>query len=171
MIFLLPRWGLPISSGNQEIQNPPAGLLKTEALASHSIHSLFARGFAASWLLCAGFFSGRSERELLSSLGAQASPWGASRFRAPQGPAQGPWPRPGLWGSDSAAAVHGLSCSRACGILLDQGWNLCLLHRQVSSLPLSPPGKPCISPWQLSDLSLWSGVPSLLLSWCKPQRK
>ena len=31
------------------------------------------------------------------------------------------------------ARVHGLSCPAACGIFLDQGWNLCPLHKQVGS--------------------------------------
>ena len=37
-----------------------------------------------------------------------------------------------------------LSCSAACGIFLDQGSNLCLLHWQVDSLPLSHQGSPII---------------------------
>ena len=36
--------------------------------------------------------------------------------------------------------VHGLSCSVAGGILLDQGSNLCLLNWQVDSLLLSHQG-------------------------------
>ena len=36
--------------------------------------------------------------------------------------------------------AHGLSCSTACGIFPDQDLNLCLLHRQVNSLPLSHQG-------------------------------
>ena len=35
----------------------------------------------------------------------------------------------------------GLSCSAARGIFPDQGWNLCLLHWQADSLPLSHQGK------------------------------
>ena len=35
-----------------------------------------------------------------------------------------------------------LCCSAACGILLDQGSNLCLLHWQVESLPPSLQGSP-----------------------------
>ena len=35
---------------------------------------------------------------------------------------------PGLQSTGSAAVVHGLSCSEACGIFWDQGSNLCLLH-------------------------------------------
>ena len=31
--------------------------------------------------------------------------------------------------------AHGLNCSTACGIFLDQGWNPCLLHWQADSLP------------------------------------
>ena len=38
--------------------------------------------------------------------------------------------------------AHGLSHSRAHGILPDQGSNLCLLHWQANSLPLSPQGSP-----------------------------
>ena len=38
--------------------------------------------------------------------------------------------------------VHGLSCSVACGILPDQGLNLCLLHWQADSLLLSHLGSP-----------------------------
>ena len=38
--------------------------------------------------------------------------------------------------------AHGLSCSTACAVLLDQRLNPCLLHWQVDSLPWEPPGKP-----------------------------
>ena len=43
---------------------------------------------------------------------------------------------PTLWSTDSVAVAHGLSCSAAFGILLDQGSNPCLLHWQADSLPL-----------------------------------
>ena len=39
-------------------------------------------------------------------------------------------------------AVARLNCSKACGILPDQGWNPCLLHWQADSLPLSHQGSP-----------------------------
>ena len=39
-------------------------------------------------------------------------------------------------------AVHGLSCSGACGVTPDQELNLCLLYWQVESLSLEPPEKP-----------------------------
>ena len=68
----------------------------------------------------------------------------------------------GLWGSqDSVVVAHVLSscgswalehrlsicsactcCSTACGIFLDQGLNLCLLHWQVDSLPVNHQGNP-----------------------------
>ena len=41
-------------------------------------------------------------------------------------------------------AAHGLSCSSACGIFVDQGLNPSLLHWQADSLPLSHQGIPII---------------------------
>ena len=38
--------------------------------------------------------------------------------------------------------VHGLNCSTACGIFLDQGLNLSLMHWQADSLPLRYQGSP-----------------------------
>ena len=40
----------------------------------------------------------------------------------------------------TVVVVHGLSYSATCRIFLDQGLNLCLLHCQVNSLPLSHQG-------------------------------
>ena len=40
----------------------------------------------------------------------------------------------------SVVVVHGLSCSAACGIFLDQGSNPCPLHRQADSQPLRHEG-------------------------------
>ena len=40
----------------------------------------------------------------------------------------------------SVVVVLGLSCSEACGIILDQGRNLCPLHWWADSLPLSHQG-------------------------------
>ena len=45
-------------------------------------------------------------------------------------------------GTGSIVVAHGLGCSTACGIFLDQGLNLCLLHWPVDSLPLSHQGSP-----------------------------
>ena len=36
-----------------------------------------------------------------------------------------------FWSTGSVVVAHRLSCSKACGILLDQGSNPCLLHWQV----------------------------------------
>ena len=36
----------------------------------------------------------------------------------------------------SVAVAHGLSCSTAGGVFLDQGWNPCLQHWQADSQPL-----------------------------------
>ena len=40
---------------------------------------------------------------------------------------------PEIYSEGSTAVAHWLSCSVACGIFLDQGLNLCLLHWQVDS--------------------------------------
>ena len=40
--------------------------------------------------------------------------------------------------------MHRLSCSAACGIFPDQGWNTCLLHWQADSLPLDHQGSPSL---------------------------
>ena len=44
----------------------------------------------------------------------------------------------------SVAVAHRLSCSVARGIFPDQGLNLCLLHWQVDSLPVSHQGSPSL---------------------------
>ena len=84
---------------------------------------------------CTGFLCGCSARE---SHRGGFSPCGAW--------AAGTWASvavaPGLWTTGSIVAAHGLSCSTACGIFLGLGWNLCLLHGQADSLPLSPQGSP-----------------------------
>ena len=59
---------------------------------------------------------------------------------------------PRLSGTGSIVAVHGLSCHAACGIFLDQGSSLCLLHREVGSLPRSHQQSPCVSPPDLLHL-------------------
>ena len=48
---------------------------------------------------------------------------------------------PELWSIDSVV-VRGLSCSAARGIFPDQRSNLCLVHGQADSLPLSHQGSP-----------------------------
>ena len=43
----------------------------------------------------------------------------------------------GLSSTGSVVTAHGLSYSLACGIFPDQESNLCFLHGQADSLPLS----------------------------------
>ena len=52
---------------------------------------------------------------------------------------------PRLWSTGSIVVVHGLSCSKACGILPDQESNRCpctarwiLCHRAAGAIPFSP---------------------------------
>ena len=47
-------------------------------------------------------------------------------------------PRP--WSTGSVVVAHGLSCCATCGIFLDHGSSLCLMHWQVDSLLLSHQG-------------------------------
>ena len=59
---------------------------------------------------------------------------------------------PRLWSIGSVVVVHGLSCSTACGIFLDQGLNPCLLQWQKDSLSLSYQGNPrswFVKSWKL----------------------
>ena len=53
-------------------------------------------------------------------------------------------PAPGLQGTGSVVVVRRLSCSKACGIFLDQGSNLCLLPWQADSLPQSHQESPTL---------------------------
>ena len=45
----------------------------------------------------------------------------------------------------SVIVAHGLSSPKACGIFPDQRLNLCPLHWQVDSLPLSNQGSPVLN--------------------------
>ena len=61
----------------------------------------------------------------------------------------------GTWSPASMVLVQPLRCPTACGIFPDQGSNLCLLHREVGSYPLSHQGSP---PLLLLLLSRFSRV-------------
>ena len=87
--------------------------------------NLFIYGCTGS-SLSRGLFSSCGERGLLSSWGAQASHYCGLSCGAQ-----------GLGRVGSVVVAHRLSRSAACGIFLGQGLNLCLLHWQVHSLPLS----------------------------------
>ena len=61
--------------------------------------------------------------------------------------------------------VHGLHCSEACGIFMDQGLNPCFLRWQEDSLPQSHQGSPvfilkvfieCVTiPLLFYDVAFW----------------
>ena len=92
---------------------------------------------------CTQAFSSCEEQGLLSSCSAQVSYCGDfSCCRT--------WTL-GIWAS--VAAVHRLSCSAACGILLEKGLNLCPLHGQVDSPPLDYQGSPLFCYHLFSHLS------------------
>ena len=52
----------------------------------------------------------------------------------------------------SLVGKHSLSCSEACGIFLDQGFNPCLLHWPLYSLLLSHHRSPNILSWVIINL-------------------
>ena len=70
----------------------------------------------------------------------------------------------GLLGAPgSIVVVQGFSCLAACGILLDQGSNPCILHWQVDSLPRSQQGNPGLEHLK-SSLPRTTEVPLVFLS-------
>ena len=87
------------------------------------------------WLCCLfvapSLSPGCGECGLLSSCGVRAS------LCCPP-----PVVQHGLWSAGSVAVERELKYSAACGIFLDQEGNLCLLHWQAGSLPLSLQGSP-----------------------------
>ena len=99
---------------------------------------IFMFGCAGSSLLCR-LFSSCTKWGLLSSCCAQASCGSGFTCCTAQAPG-----RAGFSACGCQALEHRLSsCGTlaqlpaACGILLDQGSNSCLLHQQADSLPLS----------------------------------
>ena len=56
--------------------------------------------------------------------------------------------------------AHGLSCSAACGIFLDQGSNPCPLHWQVDSQPLRHQGSPYVRVLMVKSSSAGSLLPT-----------
>ena len=63
----------------------------------------------------------------------------------------------GLWGTGAVVVAHGLSYPTACGILLDQGSNLCLLYWQADSSPVSHPGNPKLTQCYVNYISVKLG--------------
>ena len=87
---------------------------------------LWCAGFSLQWLLLLRFMGSKAEG--LQKFGPVGSVVGAPRLQS----------------TGAIVVAHGLSCSTVCGIFPDQGWNLCLLHWQADSLPLSYQGSPYI---------------------------
>ena len=104
---------------------------------------LFIFGCAGSWLLHE-IFSSCGEQLLLSSCSAQVPHCSGFSLHRLQGAWASVDEATGLQSTGTIVVVYRLSCSWACGIFLDQGSNLCLLHWQVNSLPLSHQGSPII---------------------------
>ena len=100
----------------------------------------FIFGWAGSSLLWRLFLS-CSEWELFPSCCVQASHFSRFSLRT-MGLRVGEWASviavPGLDSTGSIVVAHGLSCSEACGIFLDQGSNPRLLHWQVDSFFFFP---------------------------------
>ena len=78
--------------------------------------------------------------------GAQASCWG--------------WLL--LWGTGSVVVVHGLRCSVACGIFLEQGSNLCPQHCLAGSYSLYHQESPFISKFKKLKNIIFFSVELLL---------
>ena len=97
---------------------------------------LFIYLFIYFWL-CWVFVSVRGLSLVVVS-GGHSSPWCASLSLS--------WPlllrSTGSRPAGSVIVAHGPSCSAACGILPDQGSNLCPLHWQADSHPLRHQGSP-----------------------------
>ena len=71
--------------------------------------------------LCQVFLAAR-RLSLVAASGGYSSLWCAGFFQ-----------QNALGAQASVVVAHGLSCSAACGIFLDQGSNPCLLHWQADS--------------------------------------
>ena len=121
---------------------PPSPYLFLDPLNSPCIFFL---KFLINWFiyfwLCWVFIASCGEQGLLSSCGGQASHCGG--FSCYTAQALGPsgcssW-TPRLESTGLVVEAHGLSCSSAWGIFLDQGWNTdgIRLHWQMDCLPLS----------------------------------
>ena len=95
---------------------------------------------------CRQAFSGCRELGLLSCCNAQASQRSVFSYCGTQA----------LGTRVSVVAALGLSCSMACGIFPDQGWNPCPLHWQGDSYTLYHQGSPFL--W-LSNFSKSAHIP------------
>ena len=138
----------------REVLLSPTVLNKFCLLLGQSVRTLsfFWTLFIFIYLIfgCSGFhcfaraFSSCGEQGLLFVVGAPCNGFSCCRAWA-------------LGGWALAVAAHGLNCSMACGIFLDQGSNLCPLYWQVSSYPLYHLGSP--------GCDLFKGGPSVTTLW------
>ena len=89
------------------------------------------------WLLCWVFVSVRGLSLVVASGGHSSSRCAGLSLS---------WPlllrSTGSRRSGSVIVAHGPSCSAACGIFPDQGWNPCPLHWQADPQPLRHQGSP-----------------------------
>ena len=111
------------------------------------------RGHPSLWWLgshCSGFSCARAQASVVAAHRFQQLGWESSVVAAPR-----------LQSTGSVVVARRLSCSVACGILLDQGLNLCLLRWQVDSLPQSHRGSPHLSLNSTLPLSFISSTPSI----------
>ena len=106
------------------------------------IHS-FIFGCFGSSLLCAGFLQLRRAGATLHchAQASHCSGFFCCKTWAPGARASVVVAR-GLQSTSSVVVDHGPSCSAACGILPDQGTNLCSLHWQADSKPPCHRGSP-----------------------------
>ena len=97
----------------------------------------FKKKFFLNFWLCWVFVSVRGLSLVVAS-GGHSSSWCAGLSLS--------WPlllrSTGSRRAGSVIVAHGPSCSAACGIFPDQGWNPCPLHWQADSQPLRHQGSP-----------------------------
>ena len=101
--------------------------------------SSFIFGRAGSWLL-RGLFSSCTSRRcspVWCTRGALAEVASLTVEHRLSGVRPSVAAAPGLQSSGSTVMAHGASCSAVCKIFKNQGQNLCPLHWQADSLPLS----------------------------------
>ena len=93
---------------------------------------------------CMKTFSSCSEQGLLFLVMCGVSlPWHlCCRETGSLAPARAEYRLSGCLAQAPAVVAHGLSCSMACGTLLDQGSNLWPLHWQVDFYPVYHQGRP-----------------------------
>ena len=109
-------------------------------------------------LLLLGLFSSCGEQRVFSSCGAQASYCGGFSCCRSWALRCVGFSHLGSWTLEyrlNSCGIWAELLCVACGIFLAQGWNLCVLHLQAVSLPLSHQGKLRCGPFLKSLLNLF----------------